>query len=138
VLREEGRRILPKDSDELFRKFQQPHGVAGKNREELRSLSHELKGLPAAERKARVEKWLAQRREGRARFHGLSDQAREEKRQKLKARIDKDIVQLRQKRLAGEITAKERRRLVRLQVMSRRFEEGKILGPRRSVGAPAP
>jgi hypothetical protein len=122
-----------------MREFRERQGLAGTNRLDGLRLREEFRKLPPAEREARIQEFRQRLGESGPTFGVLTAEERETKRKQIKERVDKLVVELRAKQADGTLTDVERRRLERMEQMSKRLELGLVLGPRRPVppGAPA-
>jgi hypothetical protein len=102
------------DAAEIQKRREFLKSLPAEDRERLRE---ELKSLTPEERRAKLKE-LAAKRATQSRF---TEQERVARREVLRARLKKDLVTLRQKKVDGQITEDERTRLSRLEVLEQRF-----------------
>lgn len=119
-LRERGRKHL-EQRPRLEREFRERNGAQGTNRTAWERRREELRKLPPAEREARLKELRRQIQQGDARFRTLAPEEREAKRGELRKRIDAQIVELKKRRDEGILNDAEKRRLERMEQMSRRL-----------------
>jgi hypothetical protein len=85
--------------------------------EDRERLREELKSLTPEERRAKLKE-LSAKRSNQSRF---TEQERAARRELLRARLERDLATLRQKKADGQISADEQTRLGRLEVLEQRF-----------------
>jgi len=105
-----------------------------KLREELERRREELKKLPPAEREAKIKELrerFAERRKA------MTVQEHKAKPQDIKARLEKQLGLLREKKTNGTLTAQETRRLERLETIGQRFRQAEST-PQGADGGKAP
>jgi hypothetical protein len=102
--KEEWKKLTPAERQARIREFREKSRRPLISRAEIERRREEFKHLTPEERRARIRSWREQ--------HGG-----------LKERLEKQIIELRQKKLDGTITPEESQRLERLEVVAQRFEQ---------------
>lgn len=85
--------------------------------EKAREKREELRKLPPQERQAKLKE-LRERRKAMTREEMIA------KRQEIKARFERQLAALRQKKSDGTLTPQESKRLQRLETIAQRFKQG--------------
>ena len=124
ALRERAKSLSPDQRQKMVREFREKHGLGGTNRSDWEQRREELKGLPPEEREARLKALRREIQERREQFKLLSTEERDAKRKEMKERIEAQVAVLQKKKADGSITEADQRRMERMQLMSRRLEQG--------------
>jgi hypothetical protein len=92
------------------------------SKEEWDKRREELKKLSPDERQAKIREW--REKEGLGGTNKVfSAEEREARRKQMRERMQKQLASLRQKKADGKLTPEERRKLDRMEELSRRFEK---------------
>ena len=129
-LRERAAKMSPEERQRFIRELQERRGLTGTNRPEAAVRREEFRKLTPEERAARVREFRQRLEKGQPRYHVMTPEEREAKRVEVKQRVDRQIETLKAKQTAGTITDLERRRLERMETMSKRLGTGQTLGPK--------
>jgi hypothetical protein len=122
-LREELKSLSPEERQKRLREFREQYGAPV--RDELDKRREELRKLPPEERQAKMKELREQILERRK---AMTEEERKAKRGEIKARLERQLGELRQKKTNGTLTPLESRRLQRLETVGQRFREGQING----------
>jgi hypothetical protein len=116
------REASAEEREAKFKEMQERFGPAPFTFEQLRK-------MPPEERQAKLRQW----REGRFNF---SPEERQKRRGQIKQRLTRQIAELQKQKSAGTITAEDRLRLERLEMIANRFDRtGRA--PQTVLGAPS-
>jgi hypothetical protein len=118
-LREELRNLPPAERQKRLREIREKLGLPPM-REELEKRREEFRNLPPEERETRLKELRERLAERRA---GMTPNERILKRQEIRARFEKQLRELQNKKAAGSLTPEEARRLERLQTIGERFKQ---------------
>lgn len=146
ALRERVKNLSPEERQKAIKEFRERNGLGRTNQSEWEKKREEFKSLPPEERAARMRELRESLAKDRGGFRMLTPEQREAKRGEIKRRVDNHIEGLRAKKADGTITEAERRRLERMEQMSKRLAKsvrpGRPLPPPRSeagqTGLPEP
>jgi hypothetical protein len=127
-LREQLKNLSPEEREAKIREFRERRGV-GPNREEMEKLREELKNLPPQERAAKIREWREKQMNDRPGLKLMTAEDRQAKRKEIRARLDKQLADLRKMKAEGTLTAEERNRLDRMEEVAKRFEQSADAGP---------
>jgi hypothetical protein len=122
-LREELKDLSPEERQQRLREFREKHGAPV--RDELEKRREELKKLPPEERQAKMKEMRERVVERRK---AMGDDERKAKRQEIQSRLERQLVELRQKKTNGTITDVDSKRLQRLETIGRRFKQAQAEG----------
>lgn len=144
-LRERAQKHL-EQRPKLERALREHNGAQGTNRSTWEKRREELRKLPPAERETKLKELRRQIQQGGEKFRTLAPEERETKRNELRTRIDAQISELKKRRDEGLLNESEKRRLERMEQMSRRLNRpmppgkgsGSELPPPRPPVSPAP
>lgn len=144
-LRERARKNLDQ-RPRMEREFRERNGVQGTNRSTWEKRREELRKLAPTEREARLKELRRQIQQGGEKFRTLAPEERDAKRSELRTRIDAQIVELKKRRDEGLLNESEKRRIERMEQMSRRLSRpmppaksnGSDLPPPRPPASPTP
>lgn len=119
-LRERARKSL-EQRPRMEREFRERNSAGSTNRSTWEKRREELRKLPPAEREAKQKELRRQLQLGGEKFRTLAPEERETKRNELRTRIDAQISELRKRRDEGLLNESDKRRLERMEQMSRRL-----------------
>jgi hypothetical protein len=118
------------DRQKFIRELQERRGLAGTNRQESLIRREEFRKLTPEERAKRLREIRQRTEQGQPRYHVMTPEERNTKRLEIKQRVDGQIEALKKQQQGGGLTDVEQRRLDRMEAMSKRLEQGQVLGPK--------
>lgn len=136
-LRDRARKNL-EQRPRMEREVRERNGVQGTNRSTWEKRREELRKLQPAEREIKLKELRRQIQQGDEKFRTLAPEEREAKRNDLRTRIDAQIGELKKRRDEGLLNESEKRRLERMEQMSRRLNRPILAGTNGSSELPAP
>jgi hypothetical protein len=121
--REEWKDLPPQEREAKLKEWRERQSEGLPRPEELERRREEFRNLSPEERQRRMRELQEQRRAERPEVKGVTLEERQAKRKEMRARLDKQITELRKKKTDGTITEVEQRRLDHMEVLARRFEQ---------------
>lgn len=121
--REELKNLPPQERNAKLRELRERQSEGLPGREEFERRREEFKNLSPQERQNRIRELQEQRRAERFELKGLGTEEREAKRKEMRARLDRQLAELRKKKTDGTLTEAEQRRLEAMETLMKRFEQ---------------
>jgi hypothetical protein len=128
-LREKFKNLTPEERQAKLRESRERQAGTNrvdleKRRQEFQKFQDEVKNLPPAERQAKIKEWRQKQGLAQPDFRTLNPGQAKAKRGELKKRVEQQLGELRKKKSDGTITEQESKRLERMELMTKRLDEG--------------